>query len=312
VNLLHPWRTRVAVGAVLVVVGACTLFGLCSSDASAHLALRVLAAIVLVFGGVIAWLVLRLNRSTRDAAEARDTALAATDAKSHFLASMSHEIRTPMNGVIGMTDLLLDTDLDEEQREYVQLVHDSSRSLLAIVNEVLDFSKIEAGRLDIESVDFDLRQVVKSVTDMFRVNVQQKDLGFEVWMDESLAPCVQGDPTRVRQILTNLLGNAIKFTNDGFVAVSVTTPHRERETVRFEVTDTGIGMDPESLETIFAPYTQANSSTARHFGGTGLGLSITKRLTELMHGTCGVTSDLGHGSTFWVELPMAASATVRV
>jgi signal transduction histidine kinase len=279
---------------------------------SGNFANRVLAGIVFAFACVIAWLVLRLSGRTHEAAEARDTALAATDAKSHFLASMSHEIRTPMNGVIGMTDLLLDTDLDEEQREYALLVRDSAESLLSIVNEVLDFSKIEAGRLDIETIDFDLLQVVKSVTDMFRVSAQQKGLQFDVRTDHALAAQVQGDPTRVRQILTNLLGNAVKFTTAGYVNVSVAVADRDRQTVRFEVRDTGIGMDAATIETIFAPYAQGEKSTARHFGGTGLGLSITKRLTELMGGACGVTSDLGHGSTFWVELPMPEAAPVHV
>jgi signal transduction histidine kinase len=217
-----------------------------------------------------------------------------------------------MNGVIGMTELLLDTELTEEQTDYAYVVLESARSLLTIVNEVLDFSKIEAGRLDIEAIDFDLRHVVKSVTDMFRVAAGQKGLQFEVLVDDNLASQVQGDPTRVRQILTNLLANAVKFTSEGFVAVTVGPADRERQTVRFEVADTGIGMDEATLASIFTPYTQGESSTARKFGGTGLGLTITKRLAELMGGTCGVTSDLGRGSTFWVDLPMPAAAPVRV
>jgi signal transduction histidine kinase/ActR/RegA family two-component response regulator len=297
-----PWALEMVKISSLTVAG---LYVALAARTAAQLRRRIAAAVELSRD-----LIAKLEKS-KELELAKARAEEASRAKSEFLANMSHEIRTPLNGIIGMTELTLDSELDPEQRESLEIVQTSAETLLRVINDILDFSKIEAGKLDLESIDFRLRQTVDRTTKVLGLRARQKGLVLGWKASPEMPDLVRGDPGRVGQILNNLIGNAIKFTDRGAVSVEARmeaeTP--DRIMVHFLVSDTGIGIPLDKQKLVFHAFEQADASTTRRFGGTGLGLAISRRLVEIMGGRVWVESEVGSGSTFHFVIPFDRPGT---
>ena len=255
-----------------------------------------------------------VNVRTAELTKALEAAEAASVAKSDFLANMSHEIRTPMKGIIGMAEFLAETELTADQKDYIDTIQGSADALLVIINDILDYSKIEAGKMRIETISFDLRVAVEDLADLLAIQTQEKGVELIYRFDPEIPARVKSDPGRIRQILTNFANNAIKFTHEGYILIDVSCQKKQADRVhlKFSVEDTGIGIPPEKLETIFDKFTQADTSTTRKYGGTGLGLAISKQLVELMDGEIGVESQVDKGSRFWISLTLPLDEKTEV